>query len=146
VKVRAGSVSRCDRRGRSTVRGASLVVLVFVLVACTAPAPEGTVALPRFEGDSVAMTGLIGGTLVADDSDEGCVWLEDGDGRALIVWAFPVYLRSSDLSLVDEDGNTLARVGDEVALGGGYAEPEDDLPCVPAETVVRAWDVGPPER
>jgi hypothetical protein len=105
------------------------------------------VALPRFEADSVAMTGSIGGTLVADDeSDEGCVWLEDQDGRALIVWAFPVYLRSSDLSLVDEDGNTLARVGDEVALGGGYAEPEGDLPCVPAETVVRAWDVGPPER
>jgi hypothetical protein len=27
-----------------------------------------------------------------DESDEGCVWLEDEDGRALIVWAFPVYL------------------------------------------------------
>lgn len=68
------------------------------------------------------MAALATGRVVVDDA--GCIRLEDGrtdDEGDLIVWppGYSMQTEGVKVHIVKEDGETLARVGDMVELGGG---------------------------
>lgn len=62
-----------------------------------------------------------GGRLVLDG--EGCIRVDNGDGRGFTpIWP-PDHRASAEgrgVRILDGEGRVLARVGDEVELGGGY--------------------------
>lgn len=89
------------------------------------------------------MTASIDGTLAGDaDLDGGCIWLEGSDGEmSSVVWAFPVFLLTEDMALVDEDGAVRADVGDRVLLGGGNAPGETIDRCMVSDDLVQTWSL-----
>jgi hypothetical protein len=68
------------------------------------------------------MTALVRGTL---ESDGKCFWLGAVHGypgpkmHKYILWPYGYTARSNPLRVLDESGRVLARVGDQVNLGGG---------------------------
>lgn len=106
----------------------SLAILVSALSGCVG-ATEREIALPlQPEGASLHLTALARGVLVADDS-RTCVYLrDDGGGLTWLVWP-PGYRAIGDpFEIRDSTGQTVAREGDAVELGGGMG-PAPDGPC-----------------
>lgn len=120
-----------------------LMITLVAAAACRGATPEGAVPQPKFDGEEGAMTAAISGTLAGDGSVEGgCVWLVASDGEvASLQWAFPVFLRRSDMALVDREGAMLAEVGDRVDLVGGYATGESLERCMVGEQLIRVWTI-----
>lgn len=73
---------------------------------------------PPHAGPSVVMAALGHGTLALKD---GCLWLESGDARALIIWpsSFRLQIRGGHIAVLDATGSEFAEVGRDVAIGGG---------------------------
>lgn len=136
-----GEVVKQDRDARRRLLGAGAIAAI--LAGCGTAAPAGTVEQPGFDGSDGAMTAVVAGTLAGDaERDGGCVWLELPDSQlAAIAWAFPVFLRTDDMVLVDEHAEVLAEVGDRIQLGGGFATGESIDRCMVSDTLVHAWSL-----
>lgn len=81
------------------------------------------------------MMAQIEGKLVLDD--RGCLRLRyEGDGSLVPVWApgFGVDDSAGEVRVLDAKGRVVARVGDEVNLGGGEGPPAERLPAVDGRT------------
>ncbi len=89
-----------------------------------ATTPDGRVIyLPVQPPSEESMMALLEGTLVEVD---GCLRIEDGnyaDGW-LLIWPFGSDIRVADdgIEVIDEDGQPVARVGDQLDAGGGAIE------------------------
>lgn len=82
---------------------------------------EDEVFFPRHEEGEVPAT-LAGGRLALDD--EGCIRLVTARNRsrATLIWP-PTYAaraEAGEIRILDEGGRVVARVGDEVRIGGGF--------------------------
>ena len=73
------------------------------------------------EGMRAVMEALARGKVMVDDA--GCIRLESGRAYHgdLIVWPpdYSMQVKGDEILIIKEDGQTLARVGDRVELGGG---------------------------
>ncbi len=112
---------------RSTIALASVLM---TLAACNQAAPpasepagaihspsvnDAAIFFPTWSSDS-RPTALVGGTLVAR---RGCLFLRTGTSHALALWEEGYsYV---DRQLLDPAGQPVARVGDAIHGGGGYA-------------------------
>ena len=100
----------------------TLVLVLLVLSGCRSE-PSSSVFFPKFElvnGELVGMTSEIYGEIVEID---GCLRLiaSSSGPSFLIVWP-PIYELDgdgSDIRIRDETGQIVARVGEEVHMGGG---------------------------
>jgi hypothetical protein len=89
---------------------------------CATPEVPG-VAFPRqgpVEGPRVVMEALLIGRLVLAD---GCLRIESvhGDGSQLPIWPpeFDLAAQGDEIQVLDGEGRVVARVGEEVYMGGG---------------------------
>ncbi len=83
--------------------------------------PEDEVFFPKHEEGEVPAA-LAGGRLALDD--EGCIRLVTaGNGRgATLIWPpdYAARAEGGEIRILDEEGRVVARVGDEVRIGGGF--------------------------
>lgn len=90
--------------------------------ASSSPAPAATeVYLPVYGPLENVPEGLLTGRLVEDD---GCLWIENSDGRALPMWPSGSRIERDGTSLaVVNTGGARAVVGTQVVAGGGGYSP-----------------------
>lgn len=86
-------------------------------------APLADVFLPTYSPMDTLPEALIGGRLILDD---GCLWLEHQEGRALPLWPSGSSLEQAGdtLIVVQHGGRARAEVGTDVLGGGGGYGPE----------------------
>jgi hypothetical protein len=115
-----------------------------------APSPLPGVAFPRqepVEGIRVSMAAELIGDLVLVD---GCVRVNSlyGDGSLLPVWPpeFTLKAENDEIQVLDGDAQVVARVGQEVYMGGGIGQDASLADCVrqqlPAGCTGPYWIVG----
>jgi hypothetical protein len=70
------------------------------------------------------MAARLEGVLAVDEA-ANCLVVEKGGRRIDVAWppGFSVEVRDASLVLVDASGQTVAKLGDTVVLGGGYISP-----------------------
>ena len=116
---------------------------------CATPEVPG-VAFPRqgpIEGPRVVMQALLVGRLVLVD---GCLRIESphGDESQLPIWPpeFGLAAEGEQIQVLDGEGRVVARVGEEVYMGGGGGSAEGLANCVreqlPAACTGPYWIVG----
>jgi hypothetical protein len=69
----------------------------------------GAAGLARWEG-------VLGGQTKGDGT--ACFWIGDGENRTFLVWPQGYSAKGNPLTIVDQNGQGLATVGQRVALGG----------------------------
>jgi hypothetical protein len=93
----------------------AVAMLMLVLSSCANSPGEPADGLPTYEGD--VPTAFVNGTVVVD-AESNCVYLED-DGRLLsAIW--PAGFRLQGKSILDAEGQVVARDGEAIEGGGGY--------------------------
>ena len=113
------------RSGSSLTRPAAVLVLALAisLGACEASVPQSSAPLPFFptdvrDGPRVTMTARSSGRLTLE---VGCLWLRSGGEVDLMIWpaAHRVEWWDGRLVVVNNTNEVVARVGDQVTVGGG---------------------------
>lgn len=104
------------------------------------------------------MTAAARDKLVVDK--QGCLRLEKGGELPVWPHAYALVVRSGELTILDGDGEAVARVGDVVSMGGGQVTAQDGPPGkskqvfekrrrelgIPDRCRGILWMVGPPVR
>lgn len=77
-----------------------------------------TLVMTRGAPTDIGMDALFEGPVITDDA--GCLRWQDEEGPT-VVWPFGFTgeVTPDGISILDEDGNDVGRVGDEFSLGGG---------------------------
>ena len=130
-RPRSTHQSKRLRRVPHVLAGTTVVVLLpFVLVGCAASNQEAgsrkSVALPTSSwapGQPGRLAQLEG--VVEGGADTGCVWIRAASKKVRIVWPRGYAARFNPLEILDGSGRVVARGGDRVRLGGGFAPPKD---------------------
>jgi len=87
-----------------------------------ATSPSAEVYLPTYRPMEDVPEAQLGGRLILDN---GCLWLEHAEGRALPLWpANSRVEREGDTLVVVNSGGARAEVGTDVLGGGGEYSPE----------------------
>lgn len=123
------------------------------------PAPDSqagvhndTFPYPRFrpDDDRVYEMAALTGRLVLD---QGCLWVEQGDVRTLVVWAPWTTTGGTEREVIDTASGYVAAVGDSVSLSGSSARPAPgdlDVPisyeCSTEHDPWLSGGMGPPIR
>jgi hypothetical protein len=100
-------------------------VLAVAVAACqsgSVPIGGGAVAIRTAPAVAQAcMDALAGGTLAANNESGLGITSADGDAMA-VEWPFGYTARNNlgRIELLDETGTVVARVGDEITVGGGF--------------------------
>jgi hypothetical protein len=100
-------------------------VLAVALAACqsgSVPIGGGAVAIKTApEVAQACMDALAGGTLAASNASGLGITSADGDQMA-VEWPFGYTARNNlgVIELLDETGKVVAKVGDEITVGGGF--------------------------
>lgn len=106
----------------------ALVGLLVASMGCQmgpATGQNGTSSLltaPPPSGGAQCLQALVQGTLQADPSVEGAVWLARSDGATVrLRWphGFDVHFTRQGAQVLGPSGDVVARQGDRVELGGG---------------------------
>ena len=105
----------------------TIAILGLLATACSAAAPSGSqpmlVAIPTAEpptGQLACMDALLTGRLVADEDTGVAIQAADGT-KIVVVWphGWVAVDQDNTRAVVNDEGNLVARVGDQVAIGGG---------------------------
>jgi hypothetical protein len=86
-----------------------------VLAGCVG-LPSADVYVPTYGPMNGYPTGLIQGTLVVD---RGCLWIDSGRERSLVLWPDGTFVTQRDGGYVVRVGGRETPVGVPVAIGGG---------------------------
>ncbi len=81
--------------------------------------PDPTIHLPELKTRSAAfMTALAIGKLVVKD---GCLRIGEGDSSYLVLWQPDYFVNNNNgvIEVLDRNGQVVARVGEEIQMGGG---------------------------
>jgi hypothetical protein len=101
----------------------------FVVSEPPAGAEQKELTFPVLEKTNSMMQALLRGTLV---EREGCLYIgsKNGEDGQSPLWphGFSYYRDENVITILDEEGNPVARTGEEVSMGGGLiGEPESPL-------------------
>lgn len=99
----------------------SIFIAGLLLAGCGSSAPPG-IYLPTYGSMNAMPAGLLEGTLIEDD---GCLWIEAGDDRWLVLWPSGTSVANDGGQLVVQIGGETAVEGQRVSAGGGEYGPEN---------------------
>ena len=129
------------------------VMLAFALVACgprTASSQQRlSVPTNRILAPGIAMNALITGRLSGRTDPQharACLWIAEGQDRAVLLWPSGYWAENNPLRILNQSGKVIGRVGDQVSLGGGFAEINSgnaDLRACGEPTPTHGWIVAP---
>lgn len=100
-------------------RAVSAFIAFSLLAGCGSSAPPG-IYLPTYGSMNAMPAALLEGTLVEED---GCLWIEAGDDRWLVLWPGGTSVANDGGQLVVQSGGAQAVVGTRVSAGGGEYGP-----------------------
>src|SRR6266550_261025 len=132
------------------IRGFVQVPCYVVFLAASSCAPTNGVLNSSYEVATVStrpsgarMQSEFSGTLGGQVNHDGtaCFWLGSGQNRTVLIWPGGYSGRGAPPSIVDQRGQILASVGQQVTLGGGTISPAASsiLGCPPT---AEAFEVG----
>lgn len=106
--------------------------LLMLVAGCAAPGEGSSTVhfLSERENDGEDMLALLEATLTLED---GCLRLQDGtDEGYAAIWPFGFGFRTEggEVTVLDSEGESVARVGERLLVGGG------EMPGVTAEDIV----------
>lgn len=97
------------------MRSAAASVITLLLAGCLGVPPPG-IHFPTYGSMNALPVGVLEGTLVEED---GCLLVEAGGSRWLVLWPGSARAVEADAGLVVRDGTNEAVVGEPIRLGGG---------------------------
>jgi hypothetical protein len=86
---------------------------------------------------TASMKGRLSGTV--GENGTACLWVESGRGRLVLIWPAGYSAAADPLRVLDADGNTVATVGEQFSMGGGFVR--GDAP-VDADILGTCGDTG----
>lgn len=95
------------------------------------------------------MNALIMGRLAGRaDPQQGlaCFWIAEGSDRTVLLWPSGYKAEDDPLRILSHSGRVIGRVGDQISLGGGFAEVNSanaDLRACGAPAPTHGWIVAP---
>jgi hypothetical protein len=99
------------------------------LAQLPAPPPAGDVELETAGTRGGGGMDALGVFTVRFDADRRCVYGEFGGERVGLLWPFGYYATADPLQVFDQDGQLVAREGDQLTSGGGHAPREGSAVC-----------------